>query len=46
LVACIIRGDGVLVPGGTTRLLDGDRLVVVAQPENHGRTIRQLVGDE
>lgn len=46
LVACIIRGERVVVPDGSTRLAGGDRLIVVAQTEYQGRVLRALLGSE
>ena len=46
LVACVIRGERVVVPDGSTVLAAGDRLVVVAQAEHQGRTLRALLGSE
>lgn len=31
LIAAIARGDEILIPGGTTRILEGDRVVVVSK---------------
>jgi trk system potassium uptake protein len=45
LVVAIIRDGEVLVPGGTSRLQVGDRLVLVSQPAIYGDTLRSLVGD-
>jgi trk system potassium uptake protein len=46
LVACIIRGDQVIIPRGASRLSLYDHLLVVTQPDNHGEVIRHLAGNE
>jgi trk system potassium uptake protein len=44
LVACIIRGESVLVARGSTRFLPNDHVVLISQPENQVRDIEILVG--
>lgn len=44
LVSCILRGDQALIPRGSTVLHEGDRLVVMTVPENHGQTLAVLMG--
>lgn len=46
LIASILREDHPIVPGGSTQLLDKDRLIVVTLPENHGQALRVLTGDK
>jgi len=46
LVACIFRDGKTIVPRGQTRLLHGDRLVVMTLPANHGPVLRALTGKE
>jgi trk system potassium uptake protein len=40
LVAFILRDGSPIVPGGNTVLQPGDRLILVALPENHGTVLR------
>ncbi len=42
LVACVFRGEETIIPRGNTRLLSGDRLVVLTRPGNHGQVIQTL----
>ncbi len=44
LVACIIRGEQVIVARGSTNLLANDHVVLISQPENQTRDIELLVG--
>ncbi len=46
LVACVIRGDEVMVPSGGSALRAGDRLVLVSQPDDYGRFLRLLLGED
>lgn len=46
LITTIIRGDEVIVPGGESRLLIADRVVLIAQPEHYGEVLRLLTGNE
>ncbi len=34
LVACIIRNDDVIVPRGSTRLMENDHLLLISHPEH------------
>lgn len=45
LLVCLIRDGGVIVPRGDTLLSSGDRAVVVSIPENYGRVLRALTGE-
>ena len=45
LVAGVIRDERFLVPGGSTVLLAGDRLVLISEPEQHGPLLRLLLGE-
>ena len=45
LVAVVIRNEEVLIPRGATRLIEGDRMVLVTLPENHGPVLRMLTGE-
>jgi trk system potassium uptake protein TrkA len=44
LIACVIRGEDVLVPSGATSLQAGDRLILISQPEDYGTFLRLLLG--
>ena len=44
LVACVIRDDEVLVPRGNTRLLVGDHLILISQPEEQEQNLVALCG--
>ncbi|MEC4984857.1 MAG: NAD-binding protein [Oscillatoria sp. PMC 1068.18] len=46
LIACILRGEEVIVPRGQSVLKPQDRLILVSQPENYGELVRSLTGDE
>lgn len=46
LIAGIIRNGETIVPSGHSRLLAGDRLVLISQPDNHASSLRTLVGKE
>lgn len=46
LVATIIRGDDVIIPGGKTHLREGDRLLVVTEPQVYERVMVTLTGSE
>jgi trk system potassium uptake protein len=46
LVASIIRGDEVIIPRGSSRLMRYDHLLLITEPENHGEVIRHLTGDK
>lgn len=45
LIATVLRGDRVLVPSGETELAPEDRLILISQPEDHGRFLRLLLGE-
>lgn len=44
LVACIVRGEDVLVPRGGTRLQAEDHLILISHPEHEERDLRVLCG--
>jgi trk system potassium uptake protein TrkA len=44
LVACIIRGEEVIVPRGGTVLRANDHLLLVSQPDTHQRDLETLCG--
>ncbi len=46
LIACLIRGEGVLVPRGGDRLAAGDRLLLIGTPASYGPALRRLLGKE
>ena len=45
LVGSIVRGTQVVVPRGDCRLQANDRLVLIGQPENYAKSLKQLLGD-
>jgi trk system potassium uptake protein TrkA len=45
LLACVVRAGQPLIPRGTTQLQEGDRIVLISLPENHGQVIRAVTGD-
>lgn len=45
LVAVVIRDGRAIVPRGSATFLNGDRLVLVTTPENHGSVLRTITGD-
>jgi trk system potassium uptake protein TrkA len=46
LVAVVIRENQPIVPRGATRLMAGDRLVLITLPENHGPVLRAFTGEQ
>jgi trk system potassium uptake protein TrkA len=46
LIGGIIRQGEVIVPRGNTRLLSGDRLIVISQPDCYDEVLRLLTGEE
>jgi trk system potassium uptake protein TrkA len=46
LIGGIIRAGEVIVPRGNTRLLAGDRLIVISQPDCYDQVLRLLTGEE
>ncbi len=46
LIGCILRDSKAIVPRGATKLEPLDRLIVITVPENHGRVLRALTGDD
>lgn len=46
LIATVIRGDDVIIPGGKTRLEASDRVIVITEPATYGIVLRELAGDE
>lgn len=45
IVSCIIRDMDVIVPNGRTKIMAGDRLLVLAAPENQETVIKLIVGN-
>jgi trk system potassium uptake protein TrkA len=45
LVACIIRGEQVIVPDGEDQLRAADRLILLALPENQEQVLKFLTGE-
>jgi trk system potassium uptake protein TrkA len=45
LVAVVIRDNQPIVPRGATRLLAGDRVVLITLPENHGPVLKAFTGE-
>ncbi len=46
LVAVVIRNGHAIVPRGSAQLLQGDRLVLITLPENHGPVLKTFTGEE
>lgn len=46
LVAVVIRDKEAIVPRGPTRLLAGDRVVLITLPENHGPALKAFTGEQ
>lgn len=46
LIATILRAADVVVPSGDTGLQAGDQLVLISRPDDHGRFLRLLLGDQ
>lgn len=46
LIATIIRGEDVIIPGGKTALREGDRLLVVTEPQVYERVMMSLTGSD
>lgn len=46
LIGGIIRAGEVIVPRGNTRILVGDRLIVISQPDCYDQVLRLLTGEE
>ena len=45
LIGSIVRETQVVVARGGCRLLANDRLVLIGQPENYAKSLKQLLGD-
>jgi trk system potassium uptake protein TrkA len=46
LVAVVIRDNQPIVPRGGNQLLDGDRVVLITLPENHGPVLKAFTGEQ
>ncbi|PKN30574.1 MAG: potassium transporter TrkA [Deltaproteobacteria bacterium HGW-Deltaproteobacteria-21] len=46
LVAVVIRDHQAIVPRGATQLMEGDRVVLITLPENHGPVVRSFTGEK
>jgi trk system potassium uptake protein TrkA len=46
LLAVIIRSDSVIIPRGDTKLLAGDRAILISTPEAQGPALRMLAGEQ
>jgi trk system potassium uptake protein len=46
LVAVVVRDGSPIVPRGSTVLLEGDRVVLITMPENHGLVMKKFTGDK
>ena len=44
IISCIIRGEQVVVPNGQTKIMAGDRLLVLATPENQENVVKLIIG--
>lgn len=45
LIAAILRGNDVIIPRGPSILQAHDQLIVMTTPENHGKVLKMLTGD-
>jgi len=45
LIAVVIRNGLPIIPRGSSSLREGDRLVLITLPENHGPVLRTLTGE-
>lgn len=46
IISCIIRETEVMVPNGQSRIMAGDRLVVMTVPANQQEAVRAIAGNE
>ncbi|TDX49080.1 potassium channel family protein [Orenia marismortui] len=42
---CIIRGEDVVIPKGDTKLLEGDKVLIITLPEKQGEAFASLSGE-
>ena len=45
LIASVVRHEEVIIPRGSTILSQGDKMIVITTPDNHGRVIKMLTGE-
>jgi trk/ktr system potassium uptake protein len=45
LVAVVIRDNQPIVPRGATQLMEGDRVVLITLPDNHGPVLKAFTGE-
>jgi trk system potassium uptake protein TrkA len=45
LLSVILRGDSVIIPRGDTKLLAGDKAILLSTPQSQGPAIRTLTGE-
>lgn len=46
LVAIVIRNGQAIVPRGDNQLLQGDRVILITLPENHGTVLKSFTGEQ
>jgi len=46
LVAVVIRNNQPIVPRGDSRLMPGDRVILITLPENHGIALKSFTGEQ
>jgi len=46
LVAVVIRNGQAIVPRGDNQLLQGDRVILITLPENHGTVLKSFTGEQ
>ncbi len=46
LIASVVRESKAIIPRGDTRLLRGDRIVLVTLPSSHGQAVKFLTGEQ
>lgn len=44
IISCIIRDTDVIIPNGQTKIMAGDRLLVISTPDNQDEVIKSIVG--
>ena len=45
IVGCILRGTDIIVPGGQTAILAGDKLLILSSPDNQKTILSVVTGD-
>ena len=46
IISCIIRDAEVTVPNGQSKIMAGDRLVVMTTPESQKEAVKAIIGSE